>query len=168
MLRKAGTRVPLWFNEGVAQWVAGQKIKPRVHGMLQTDAKSGRLPSLASLSVRFPNEGTAISLAYAQSLSFVEWLEKRRPGTVRAVLSALAKGERFDAALTGIAGNNLPELEAAHRMQLASEHSFLRSFFGQFTLFSILTLIALVAFVRYLVKRKRLQKKLEEEDLLGY
>ena len=169
MLRRAGRRVPLWFNEGMAQWVAGQKTDRQIHNMLQTDAKSGRLPSLASLSERFPGDMPAMSLAYAQSLSFVEWLESRYPGAARRILSALAQGERFDAALLDSAGEDLSSLEVAWLAELAGGRSFLRTFFSQLTLFSILSLVALAAFARYLIKRKRIHRKLEEEDLFdGY
>lgn len=169
MLRRVNRRVPLWFNEGVAQWVAGQKVSPQIRNMLQTDAKGGRLPSLASLSERFPDERLALSIAYARSLSFVEWLEGRSPGTVRGILSAMAQGERFKVALLDTTGENVSALEAAHVAKLAGERSFLRTFLSQLTLFSVLALIALAAFARYLVKRKRLHRTLEYEDTLdGY
>jgi hypothetical protein len=169
MLRRVNRRVPLWFNEGIAQWVAQQQTNPQLLNRLQTNAKGATLTPLASLTERFPDDGAAVSLAYAQSLSFVKWLEGRRPGCIKAVLSALAEGRHFEAALEGAAGERLPGLEAAWCKKLAAEHSFLRTFLSQLTLFSVLSLIALAAFVRYLIKRKRLRKKLEEEDqLAGY
>lgn len=169
MLHRSGRRVPLWFNEGIAQWVAGQKSSPQLVNMLRADARSARIPALASLSENFPKEKRAVSLAYAQSLSFVGWLEARKPGCVREILSLIAGGEGFEPALRKTTGEPLANLEEAWRRALAGQHSFLRTFFSQLTLFSVLSLIAIAAFVRYLVKRKKLHRKLEEEDLFdGY
>lgn len=168
MLRGVNRRVPLWFNEGVAQWTAGQKNSPQMLNMLQTIAKGGQLPSLVSLRERFPEEKLSLSIAYARSLSFIEWLEERSPGTVRKILSAMKKGERFETAFLDAAGGSVSKLEVVHITKLAGERSFLRTFLSQLTLFSVLALVALAAFVRYLVKRKRLRRKLEEEDFLDY
>jgi len=167
-LAKVNLRIPLWFNEGVAQWIAGQQANNTLANILRARAKGGKIPTFETLSAKFPGKGEEISLAYAQSLLFVEWLEKRRRGTVKKIISRLQRGEPFEAALRGETGQNLPYLQKAFFSELASEQSFLRSFLSQMTLFSILSLVALAAFVRYLVKRKRIRRKLEREEENGY
>jgi hypothetical protein len=169
LMRRRSVQVPLWFNEGVAQWVARQNLEPDTLNMLQTRARGNSLIPLASLAERFPEEVDLSTLAYAQSLSFIEWNEERRPGTVRRILSALAGGQDFDSALRGSTGGDLRSLEAAWRSTIAGRHSFFRTFFSQLTLFSLLSIVAIAAYVRYRVKRKRTHRKLEEDDLLdGY
>ncbi len=164
MLRRTGQGVPLWFNEGVAQWVAGQQINPQLLNRLRTDAKGNKLRSLASLSENFPPDNGAISIAYAQSLSFIQWLQNGRSDAVEEILLSMKEGSSFHAALLEAAGENLNRLEAAWHKDLARKRSFLKTFLSQLTLFSVLSLIALVAFLRYLRKRKKLLRKLEEED----
>jgi hypothetical protein len=168
-LRRAGVTVPLWFNEGAAQSIAGQKTDAGIVNILQTDARSGQLQPLAAIADRFPEEATASAFAYAQSLSFVSWLDERKPGCLRQILASLMEGTSFSAALEKGAAGSLDKLEALWRAKLAGEYSFLRTFLSQLTLFSVLSIVALAAFVRYLVKRKKLRRKLEEEDRLdGY
>lgn len=166
MMQKTNMQVPLWFNEGLAQWTAGQKLSNRLRNMLETDAKGRHLPPLSALSGSFPKDEPGSSIAYAYSLSFVEWLEEQRPGIIRRILAALGNRKPFTVALRETAGESLPELERAHTAELAARQSFLRTFLTQLTLFSILSLIALAAFVRYLIKRRRLRRELDREDML--
>ncbi len=169
LMRKKGVSVPLWFNEGVAQWVARQEIEPAVLNLLQTKARGNSLIPFSALAENFPWETGLSTQAYAQSLSFIEWFEERRPGTVRNLLSALGGGQDFDTALRVSTGGDLRSLESAWRSTIAGRHSFLRTFFSQLTLFSLLSIVAIAAYIRYRIKRKRTHRKMQEEDLLdGY
>jgi hypothetical protein len=169
LMRRAGVSVPLWFNEGLAQWVARQELNPTMLNLLQTKARENSLIPFRSLSERFPGEEGLSRLAYAQSLSFIEWLEERKSGTIRSILASLETGQDFASALRGFTGGDIRNLEPAWRSSIAGRHSFFRTFFSQLTLFSILSLVAIAAYIRYRIKRRRTRRKLEEEDLLdGY
>lgn len=101
--------VPLWLHEGVAQALAENPLFPG-RDTLSFAARSDRLFRFHDLAWAFPADPDRAALAYAQSLSFVRFLEEtREAGPARgrripALLAALARGRLLDDAFVEATG----------------------------------------------------------------
>ncbi len=106
-------RVPAWMNEGLAQRMEG--LDPLAPSPLLRAAQEKKsLKSLQRLSASFATirDAKTVRLAYAESLSFIGYLE-RHFGMSRVidVLRRLGKGEKINRALSQVYGRDLQELE---------------------------------------------------------
>lgn len=72
-----GSRIPRWFHEGLAQVLAGAPYLGAREEDLIWRATARRLLYFSDLVDDFPRRETDLQLAYAQSWSFVAWLERR-------------------------------------------------------------------------------------------
>ena len=86
---------PLWFQEGLAM------RESRTEGLreyltLSAAALFGRMPPLESLSVRFPDDEAEARLAYAQSASFLAFLDARFGRRGLAALMRELRGRDFE------------------------------------------------------------------------
>jgi tetratricopeptide (TPR) repeat protein len=110
---KLATRVPAWLNEGLAQRMEGNDPKAK-DGYLRNLKRQGSLKKLQVLTASFATmlDSRAVRLAYAQSLSFVGFLE-RTYGMSRIieVLRHMGKGTNPDDSLRRSMGRSLAELE---------------------------------------------------------
>jgi len=73
----AGPNVPRWFHEGLAQSLAGGTYLGVSEEDLVFYARTGNLFRFSQLRHRFPSRPTALRKAYAQSYSFVSFLQRR-------------------------------------------------------------------------------------------
>jgi len=74
-----GGKLPRWLDEGTCQWVTGGLAEIMTYGnrsTLRAATLSGRLISVERLSESFPVDGKDLILAYEESLSIVEYIEK--------------------------------------------------------------------------------------------
>ncbi|MEK7307901.1 MAG: hypothetical protein AAB089_02415, partial [Nitrospirota bacterium] len=72
-------KLPKWFNEGVSQWVSGgiaEIIIGEKEEALKQAVLSGRLIDIKDLAVKFPEDKDSISLAYQESKSIVEYIDR--------------------------------------------------------------------------------------------
>lgn len=105
-----GVRIPRWFDEGFAQWVAGwdrgEVWRLRVRVAL------GRTPPLDSLSFRFPGSRASARDAYLLSATTVEYLvEASGEQALALFLERWREGGHFDDALRAVYGVGTPQLE---------------------------------------------------------
>lgn len=73
----SGARIPRWFHEGLAQVLSGTKYLGAREEDLIWPALSRRLTPFHELAEAFPHRESGLQLAYAQSLSYVAFLERR-------------------------------------------------------------------------------------------
>jgi hypothetical protein len=116
---QTGNRIPLWFHEGLAQLFCGRLFAGTREEFLAAAASRQLLP-LAALVDSFPDEGSAVNVAYAQSESFAAFLDRRWPQSPEAVLAAMRRGLPFDAAFREVVGESVPAAEAAWKKDLSS------------------------------------------------
>jgi len=93
----SGKHLPRWFNEGVAQWVsegASELFSSSYQGSLQSAFLTERLLPFSTLSESFPPEQSGFILAYAQSLSFIEFLVEENGEDKLNSLMQLLKSEK--------------------------------------------------------------------------
>jgi hypothetical protein len=72
-----GDRIPRWFHEGLAQVVAGDTYLDASEEVIAWRAAMQQLLPFSELGDRFPTDPLQLRIAYAQSYSFVAWLEQR-------------------------------------------------------------------------------------------
>ena len=126
LLRNAIGRIPVWFNEGLAEYFSTFEL----HG--GTEAQVGRaigrhvallrerfipLPQLLAVdrTSELYNEGTRRSIFYAESWALTHYLLLGRPDGPAAVneyLNAYAAGAPSDQALAGAVGLSLKDLQS--------------------------------------------------------
>jgi hypothetical protein len=157
--------IPLWLNEAAAQWVSGRAVTELERQYLANSASSGILLPLKELEVRFPSAPQQMNLAYLESYEFLRYLLKTRgEESLPRLFAASAKMGGFASAFAKVFGKPVEELEKEWTEQIARTHSFWSQFWRQVTIWHLLTLLALAAFVRYIIRTRRLKRKLEEEE----
>ena len=128
-----GTGIPLWLNEGFAEYSASRGYAAfwRARGFRAAPRASSVDPakwlSLASLTsaVSYPEDPTQVGAFYDQSHRLVRFLSAQDPAGFRRFLEAMAQGNKFDTALTrGFPGKfaSLDALEKAAKDYATKEH----------------------------------------------
>jgi hypothetical protein len=159
---KGGKEVPRWFEEGVAQWMAG-RARPLDVPDLRPGATFGWLLELSDMDAAFAHGEGAASRAYAQAESFVRFLARRGPGTVKEVLGLVLAGLELDAAIRATTRQGLEDLWAAWQVDLAADKSWMLTTGIQIVV-AILILIAVALGVGKVLRRKRtIEAKWKEE-----
>jgi hypothetical protein len=163
--RQHNVNIPLWLNEGLAQWVSERTITELDRQYLANSARSNILLPLKELEVKFPSTPGQSRLAYLESYEFLSYLVKMRgEESLRNLFAQSARLGGFEGAFTEVFGKSVEELEKEWTQQLAQSHSFWSQFWRQVTIWELLSLLAVVAFVRYIVRSRRLKRKFEEEE----
>jgi hypothetical protein len=162
--------IPKWLNEGVAQWASGGigEVLVRAPKSLIGDAmRNDRLPSMAALADRFPDDSQGFSLAYEISLSFMTHIEEnygRR--AIIDILSNMKNGLSVYQAVEEALGTSLPELESEWRKRVKKQEgwlSFMAMHIYEFLFFAG-ALLSIFGFMRYWIKKKNYRDDDEEED----
>lgn len=151
--------VPRWFNEGFAIHESGEALGDRLQ-TLGMASLGRRLMPLAELSRTFPEDETGASIAYAQAADIVRYLRKDgQEARFRDVLTRVAQGQEFKAALADAYSADLMTIESEWLEDVARRYSFWPILLGGSTLW-IFGLGLLVA--GYVRRRKRASRKLAE------
>ncbi len=121
--RFVGAGVPLWLNEGFANYAAtrcmasfyrarGYAAKPRV--MPVPAALYIPVPKLIEAAT-YPTNDAAVGAFYAESEKLVRFLAAADKRAFLAFLEAMGKGARFESALSASFGARFPSLDALDR-----------------------------------------------------
>lgn len=164
-----GDRIPRWMHEGLAQFLAGDTYLGASEEAIVWRAATDQLLSFSDLAADFPKDPAQLQLAYAQSYSFVAWLERRFG--MRRLLRALAAVDAETSmwrALVVQTQRSTVELEEEWRDYLLhGSGAGLRALFQQcFSLSLILALPLLaLALVRRLRADQRMRRRLEDQEI---
>lgn len=117
-----GKHVPVWFNEGLAMQLSGEKGWER-RGLLWNATLSDKLLPLSELDRSFPRSSMDVNIAYAESADFMQFLS-RRSDQLRfsSMIGRIREGQAFDRAIADAYGEDLRRLEFQWRGDL--EHRF--------------------------------------------
>jgi hypothetical protein len=108
----APRRAPTWLQEGLAQLHAGQHDASTGRELARA-ALTGAIP-LRELERSFPENPHAATLAYAQSVDFLAWLERTYgDDAVPGLVAALRSGATLPDAIFVVTGKPLAEVDAA-------------------------------------------------------
>jgi hypothetical protein len=164
-LQGSGQAVPRWFDEGFAVLEARPWGWRDVLALASTIIPSDP-PELVSLRNRFPTGEHEARAAYAVSLSFVAFIEKKGgPGTVRRIVRTVAGGSPFPEAVRKETGSNLIELESEWRRGSAVWYRWIPLATSSAALWSVILFLGIWAGVRRRARRRRIEESWEREGL---
>jgi len=105
------SRVPRWFDEGVAVHLSGERRQAREETLYRA-ASIGKLIPLQDLERNFPEDGLEVDAAYAESADFVRFLLRPQDRARFADLIArIEGGTPFARALSDAYASDLRRLE---------------------------------------------------------
>lgn len=166
----AADDLPRWFDEGICQWVTGGFAEIMTAGnrsTLREAALSNRLISLEGLTERFPSDGRDLLLAYEESKSIIEYIEKEfGVSGVRSILEHLSRGDNLEEAVRKGLLISAGELEKRWRSSITKKTSWF-SYIGDNIyeiLFVFAALITVYGFFMVLKKKRAYKDEEEEED----
>jgi hypothetical protein len=159
--------LPRWLDEGICQWASGgiSELMTEHQGRALSKAVvSDGLINMTQLE-RFPADEHNLVLAYEESKSIVEFMEKKfgRQG-VLSVLGYLKEGDSVNESINKALEVTIQELETSWHADLKKKHTWFSYLSNNIytILFSFATLVMIYGFIRFL-KRKR-EYVDEEED----
>ena len=159
-----GRPLPRWFSEGLAITVErpwGLDDRTR---LAWTRIMDGRL-SLATLDRRFGEGRGAAERAYSISGALVRDLIREHGTAAPAqILSLVAVGRSFDAALRLTTGRSLASIEREFVMRQSVVERWLPFLTSGYTLWSAVTLLALLAIWTHRRKRRTRRQQWEAEE----
>jgi hypothetical protein len=155
----AGQHVPRWFDEGLAIFESGEGRWSRFR-VLWDATLSGRLLPLADLDRSFPEDRYEVSVAYAESADFVQYLmrdaDRARYGSL---IQRVRNGGAFTRALEDAYGTDVPRLEYEWREERARHFGVTPLLTGSGLLWVAVVGLAAVAWLK---RRRRARAKLEQ------
>ncbi|MBX3186150.1 MAG: hypothetical protein KF819_04005 [Labilithrix sp.] len=118
-----GHHVPVWFNEGLAIGLSGERAVDR-HQTLWNATIRGTLIPFADLDRSFPADPSEVSIAYAESADFLRFLMRRGDMLrFRAMIERVRDGQAFDRALADAYAADLRKLEFQWRSDVERRYS---------------------------------------------
>ncbi len=162
--------LPRWFNEGVSQWASGgiaEIIMGENKDLLKQATLSGRLIRIHALTQRFPGDKKGLRLAYQESLSIVEYIDKKF-GTdgILQVMNYLKDGYSIEAAIPKALSIPLYELENRWHESLRKKYTwfiYLSSHLYQI-LFSFAAFVLIYGFIKLMIRRRAYRDEEDEEE----
>ena len=128
--RAAGrSRLPRWFEEGIAIYLADQELHTRIQAMAAASFFRSP-PDLEEYTRRFPSASGEARLAYATGALFIadlaihENFEKKMP----ILFHSLRNGTPFTEAFRRAMGNSLTHLEGNWKQRLNEQNTWLAVF----------------------------------------
>lgn len=159
-----GHHVPLWFNEGLAVYGSGESSILRMRTLWDATLSKTILP-LDELDRGFPDENQQVSIAYAESADFVRFLlrdeDRARFGSL---IERVRKGTAFDRALSDAYGDSTRKLEYQWREELDKRFTFWPMLTGSSTVWGIIMVVLVVAYVRRRRKAKETLDRWAREE----
>lgn len=166
VVRRGFRRVPLWFDEGVAVWTSG-KIPFYDTSDYERAVAAGTLFSLAELTDRFPLDPRDRGIAYEQSESAIRFLVRTRgEDVIPGILQAAARGMDFAVAFREAAGMDLSAFEKRWLAAIRPGIPWLSWLLHAVSLFSAMSILALISFWVYLRRRRRKYQEWEAQERL--
>jgi hypothetical protein len=161
--------LPRWLDEGICQWVTGGAAEIVTDGSrsaLKEAVLSNRFLSIGEMTARFPSGGRELLLAYEESESIVEYIDREfGPSAVVDLVAQLGEGNDTDMAVEKALGITLSDLESRWRTYLVKKGSWIAYLSGSLyeLLFLLAAIVTVCGFVR-VMRRKRDYKDEEEES----
>lgn len=158
-------RLPRWLDEGVAQWASGglADIVMEKRSILSEAFRQNRLIGLKYLSGGFPDDGSMLMLAYAESKGFTEYMAKT--GGARGILSLLnllKDGEDIDSAIIKTFSVSFQELERGWHEDMEKSAIWIAILINN--LYEVLFSLAALALVYGFFRAWRKKRQYGEED----
>ncbi|MGD9359340.1 MAG: peptidase MA family metallohydrolase [Desulfobacterales bacterium] len=149
-----------WFEEGICQWASdgiGEIFIDRSRSGLNAAILSDGLLHLRQLTVNFPRDNASLVLAYEQSKSVVNYIERQHGKTaILDLLDHLRNDASMETAAIKSLGISIEKLEHDWRAHLESTPGWLVYFADNLygILFFLAALLTILGFIRRMMRRK--------------
>ena len=160
--------LPVWLDEGVAQWVSGglADIIMDRYSALDEAIFSNRFIRLKYLENGFPDDERRLILAYAESKSLTDYIiSEYGPDGLLRLLDYLKDGEGINSAVQKAYVISFDELEKRWYDRLKKRATILTFLINNLyeILFFLSALLLIYGFIRVIIKR-RSYEEYEDED----
>ena len=159
-----GGRLPRWFNEGLASvaertWGVGNRSR-----FLWATLMSGQ-PTVTALEGLFAGSGRDAARAYIISHAIVRDIIRRHgAAVVPHILSGVAAGATFDSAFIGATGMTVRGATRLFWRSSGGWEEWITFVASPFTLWTLITGLALAAIWRHRLRRAERRRRWEEEE----
>ena len=161
-----GHHVPVWFNEGLAISLSGERPLERER-VLGSATLSGTLLPFADLDRSFPRDQFEVNIAYAESASFVRFLLKKSDHLrFVSMIERVREGTPFERALGDAYGADLRKLEFQWRGEMDRRYSVIPLLTGGGLIWVLVIGGLGYAYVRKRRRAKAILDKWEQEEAL--
>jgi hypothetical protein len=153
-------RIPRWFDEGIAQW-SSNGVMDIVHdpkdALLPKAAFSDQVIPLGALNKVFPQNASALRLAYEESISFIDFIIAGygKPALLE-ILQLMKHGTPLRKAIMKVCGIPLYQMEEKWRHSLEQSSAWFAhlSYYLYDILFALGGLMVIYGFIKLLRKKK--------------
>jgi hypothetical protein len=161
---------PKWLDEGICQWASdgiGEIFVNQSWSGLDSAVMAGRIIPLNKLSDYFPLDGASLVLAYEQSKSLINYVDRQYGfHAIMEILNFLKNGEPVESALMSSLGISQQQLEKEWHGHLESTPRWLVFLASHMyaIIFFLAAVLTFFGFIRYRQRRRRVYEEWEEED----
>jgi hypothetical protein len=161
---KSRTKLPRWFQEGIATYISGEMSLPRLLHLGWAQV-TGAVPSFEELEVRFPQRAAQAEVAYARSFLFVRYLTRRfgSGAVAELVRESLARGN-LDEGTRAAFGLPLAEILDGFRQYSRVKALWIPALGSAASIWAVITLLFLLTWYRKRVIGLRTLRRWETEE----
>jgi len=161
--------LPVWLDEGTAQWVSGglADIIMDRYSVLDNAILSNRLIRLKYLENGFPEDARQLTLAYAESKSLIDHIiSEYGPDGVLRLLDYLKDGDGINSAVQKAYAISFDELEKTWYDRLKKRSTILTFLINNLyeILFFLSALLLIYGFIRVIIKKRSYEEYEDEDD----
>ncbi len=162
--------LPRWLEEGICQWVSdgiGEIFMDKSWSGLDAAIMAGHVLHLRRLAKNFPRDKPSLILAYEQSKSVVNYIDRQYgKAAILDLLGYLKSGESMENASMKSLGVSTDELEEEWLSHLESTPRWLvylaNNLYG--ILFFAAALLTVLGFIRRMIMRRKVWEWEDEDD----
>lgn len=162
----SGVEFPRWLNEGLAQYVSGganELFSYSFQNSLQSAFISNKVLPFSILTASFPNTQDNFTLAYAQSLSMVEFLVKNYGADkLKVFINELKNEGNFYTAFSKVYPQSFGEIEKewlSEKRESNYTYDYYFSTHIDSVINGLIVFAAILAFTVNFIRNKRMKKQ---------
>jgi hypothetical protein len=158
---KGREKVPRWLDEGLAMYISKEWDLSRVSTMARAVLSDSLIP-LSEITQGFPQDAERAELAYSESFYLISFLISRYgKEDFHRFIRSYGRGKGLRDTLMAVYGIRGEDLEEEWRSYLSSRFSYIPIVTSATTLWFLVTIAFIIAYVR---RRRARRLKLEELD----
>jgi hypothetical protein len=166
-LGQLGKDWPRWFHEGLAMHLTGDRFSVNQYSTMFRAVTQERLFSFEHLAESWPDVPSDVEIAYAQSESFVAYLaDQHGPRGLGRLLDGVGAGEPFETSFGKAFRTSLWLEELAWKQELPSRYSWWPIITGGSTLWLVIALISVLAYLRRRSQRTAALQRMDLEETI--
>ena len=161
---------PKWLDEGICQWASdgiGEIFVNQNWSGLDSAVMAGRIIPLKKMTDYFPLDGASLVLAYEQSKSLINFVDRQYGfHAIMEILNFLKNGESVETALMSSLGISQQQLEKEWHGHLENTPRWLVFLASHIyaIIFFVAAVLTFFGFIQYRRRRRRIYEEWEEED----